>query len=394
MSFTLRRLAVFAVFAVISGCQQSQPPANPISPVMEQPPVPTVPSVVTPDDDKQPADPVVNNNPIPEPPKTNVPASIPVATEKTIAEKAMATIWEHRRSQWKALVNDISHTKSSLKKAIISDDAKLISNHRNTIYSFQKELLRSLNAPLDIPSFDPELFKVGQLGKLDGVSTIVGTFSAQQVIKVFQVLKKTTDGELLVMTTYELGYGAQTRLNAQLRMGKKLDREYEPVLFKVVGVDTTALIDGGRFPLNLPPLVVTGTYTYETVSGGSQTIFKLHSVDPRSPFTNENDLKDFIAAADSDYSISLTEDEQAKSDAARQKHASELAQTQKLEMDEKARQQSNLRARRSQSWLENGKILLKKDNFTGARKQFEKAISEDPDSDSAKEAAALIDKLP
>ena len=63
-------------------------------------------------------------------------------------------------------------------------------------------------------------------------------------------------------------------------------------------------------------------------------------------------------------------------------------------MDEKSQQQAELKARRSKSCLENGKILLKKDNFAGARKQFEKAIAEDPESESAKEAAELIEKLP
>ena len=390
MTAILRR---FAVLVAIAGCQQSQPPAKPVSPVIEQTTTNNSPSVVNTDDTKPSTVPVVNENPLPQPPKNDAPASIPVAAEKTKAEKEIAAAWDRRRAEWNAFVTDISVAKSSLKQALISDDTESIAKHRKTIEELQTELRRLLDAPLLVSSFDPEVFEVGQVGRLDGVSAVV-PFGAQQVIKVFQVLKKSDVGDVLVRTTYQLGQAAEMFRNGQRRMGKKLDRAYEPVLFKVVGIDTTTLIDGGPFPLSLPPMVVTGTYSYETVSGGSKTIFELHSVDARSPFTNENDLKDVIAAAASDYAISLTEDEKAQSDAARQKHATELAQKQKLAMDEKSQQQAELKARRSKSCLENGKILLKKDNFAGARKQFEKAIAEDPDSESAKEAAELIEKLP
>ena len=397
MTLILRR---FAVFVTIAGCQQSQPPAKPVAPVIEQTTATNSPSVVSSEETKPPAVPSVNEKQPSPPPKNDAPASIPVAVkknetaaEKTKGEKAVAAAWDRRRAELNAFVTDISVAKSSLKQAIISDDTDSTAKHRKTIDALQSDLRRLLDAPLDIPSFDPELFEVGKIGRLDGVSAAV-PHGAQQVIKVFQVLKKSDAGEVLVSTTYQLGQGAEMFRNGQRRMGKKLDRAYEPVLFKVVGIDTTTLIDGGPFPLSLPPLVVTGTYSYETVTGGSKTIFELHSVNTQSPFTKENDLKDFIAAAASDYTIGLTDDEQAQSDAARQKHAIELQQKQKIAMDEKSHQQAELKSRRSKSCLENGKILLKKDNIAGARKQFEKAIAEDPDSESAKEAAALIEKLP
>ena len=48
--------------------------------------------------------------------------------------------------------------------------------------------------------------------------------------------------------------------------------------------------------------------------------------------------------------------------------------------------------RRSKSYLDNAKIFLKKEKRPDARKWLEKAVSEDPDSDSGKEASKLLKK--
>ena len=100
------------------------------------------------------------------------------------------------------------------------------------------------------------------------------------------------------------------------------------------------------------------------------------------------------AAADPKYTIVLTDAEEATAKAAREKNLIVAKEKERLANDEKSKKESETKARRSQSYLESGKLLLKKDNFSGARKQFEKAIAESPDSDSAKEAAKLIEKLP
>jgi TolA-binding protein len=93
------------------------------------------------------------------------------------------------------------------------------------------------------------------------------------------------------------------------------------------------------------------------------------------PFT-ANEKTVAREAADSDYKIKLTDEEESRRKATSDKNKAEL------------------NARRSQSYLESGKVLLKKKNYSSARKQFEKCIAESPDSEAAKEASELIEKLP
>ena len=95
-----------------------------------------------------------------------------------------------------------------------------------------------------------------------------------------------------------------------------------------------------------------------------------------------------------DYKIELTDVEDAQMKAARESHAIAMPEKKQLEKDDQSKKDAELKARRSQSSLDSGKLLLRKDNFNGARKQFEKAISEDPDSETAKEAAKLLESLP
>ena len=76
--------------------------------------------------------------------------------------------------------------------------------------------------------------------------------------------------------------------------------------------------------------------------------------------------------------------EKAKSDQERMIRENAAADQQEIEN----------KTRRSQSYLDSGKVLLKKENYMGARKQFQKAVTEAPDSEPGKEAAELLDTTP
>ena len=98
---------------------------------------------------------------------------------------------------------------------------------------------------------------------------------------------------------------------------------------------------------------------------------------------DEAEQKRYDEAADPNFKIELT-----------------AAEEQKLKETRTAKIQANLdkeklaQSRRSKSNLDSAKLLLKKEERAAARKFLEKSVAEDPDSESGKEAAKLLEELP
>ncbi len=94
-----------------------------------------------------------------------------------------------------------------------------------------------------------------------------------------------------------------------------------------------------------------------------------------------NDERKAATAAIEDYTVTLTDSEKKTQKKAIEQHAAE-----KVIGDKEAK------VKRAQSLVEMGKSFLKSNNKEAARKRFEKAILEAPDSEAAKEAKKLLDE--
>ncbi len=271
-------------------------------------------------------------------------------------QAAITAARDRRRGEFDLKIKQIISAKEALKRATIAGDVEKTEQVKTLIAGNQNELRKLMSAPLRSGVLWPMRFEVGQLGTL------------AEWIDVLQVLDKKT-GEVLVTT--HLGQPRMT--------------------FKVVGVDTKNMIDGGRFS-SPDTFAVVGTHSYETVAGGSKTIFELHKCDLDDAFSAD-ELKVVGEHADQNYAIVLTEAEQAQAKAAREVYENARLEKQAMAKEEAGKKELEMKARRGKSYLESAKSLLVKDQRPAARKFLEKAIADDPDSESGKEAAKLLKTL-
>lgn len=258
--------------------------------------------------------------------------------EESPAQRALAEVKQKRIGYMAEHMKEINAAKSSLKAALIADDQNTIAIQEKKIKNLQASLRQMIDSPISDVTLSPWQLKAGQIGGLGGR------------LKVAQVLNK-SKGEVII---------------AAVRSDKE-------VLLKIVGADVGNLVDGAKFQSS-GCMIVAGTHTYTTVLGGTRTIFELHTCSVASVFTAD-ELKPFRDAADANAVIQLTDEEKEKAKSARTVRDGEA------------------KTRRIKAQFENGNALLKKGDRAGARKYFEKAIAEDPDSAIAKEAKVLLEKI-
>ena len=286
------------------------------------------------------------------------------ATQMSPFDEAMVIAEKKIRADLNAKIDRISLAKSLLKKATIVDDAKVIAKQTEEISECQKDLRRLIDGPL--PLLDPNEFEKGQVGVLfPHHVTIIDIDGGNVVGFVFK-------GNVSPPSSHAAG--AVKLIGVEIdktRRSKKL--EFDPST----------------------NFIVVGPMVHEYDSGGIKMKARGMELHVCPQFRMTADEKKMVqAAADPKYTIVLTDAEEAAAKAAREKNLIVAKEKERLANDEKSKKESETKSRRSQSYLESGKVLLKKNNPSGARKQFEKAIAESPDSESAKEAAELIEKLP
>jgi len=272
------------------------------------------------------------------------------------ANRIIKEMKSKRVAELKKKIQEIDEAKSRLKSVVISDDRQAITDNRKRISSLQAELQSLRDSPLSPDGIDFRQLSTGQVGRLTGL------------IKVVQILNK-AKGEVIVY-----------------------DDLSRPLVFaKLIGIDASNLVDDSRVADN-HVFVVDGTYSYETVSGGTSTIFKLQAVSPDLELS-ERESKSLRDASNANFEIDLTAEERAKSKLAQDANAASDREKQKMADAAQEKKDSDAKTRRAQSYLEAGKSLLNKDNRSAAKKQFEKAVAESPDSAAGKEAATQLKKL-
>lgn len=289
---------------------------------------------------------------------------IPPKIEESPLQRALETAKVDRLDILNRRMKSINMAKVELKAAMIADDQTAIAQCRENIEHLQSVLRMGIDSPVSNESLNPLKLKAGQVGILGGR------------FKVTQILNK-SKGEILVFGRYGQNY----------------------TTLKIAGVDTTNLVDDVDYRFS-GCVVVVGTYTYQTVTGGEKTIFELYECPTATVFT-KTELKPFREAVEPQYEIALTDAETAKMESVRK--AKSLAETerkaardqqQRLLDAEAAKKEVEAKMRRSKSYLDSGKALLKTGNVSGARKQFEKAVAESPDSPSAQDAKKLLSGNP
>lgn len=241
----------------------------------------------------------------------------------------------------------IDSAKREMKKAVIADDREAIRECRRAISDLQSQLKEFMVSPVCGNSLNPATLKTGQMGVL-----FVRKLTITQIIDPLI-------GEMLLSCRHE----------------NKL------LTFKVRGADVRNAVTGADFIPDNSNFVVTGTYTYETVSGGSNTVFELCKIDPDKLLT-DRELRLIDEAIVFNGEIELTAEEADKQKATQEANS---------RMEDEQNRLSKIR--RSRSFLESAKTLMKS-NPTGARKFLEKSVEESPESAPAKEAAKLLETLP
>ena len=255
---------------------------------------------------------------------------------------------DKRLAAIKDLVTKISAAKIKLKEAMIADDSKATDEQKKSIEKMQSDLKWNVDAPLDRQTLNIFDLKDGKFGVI-----------SDPRVKIFQILEK-ENGSVL----------------ASVLEGPN------KVTFRAVGLNPKNLVTDMYFPKE-PFFVVDGTYSYETVGGESKTIYVLYAVSVPPIFTEAESIKLGLSATADFAKVELTSEEQ--STLQQNREAAKL----KVEQKELA-----TKLRQAKSYLDSGKVLMKRDIKAGAKKQFEKAISTAPDSDTAKEAKKLLDSIP
>lgn len=238
--------------------------------------------------------------------------------------------------------------KEELKQARIADDAKAAAKATSQITEEQATLRQLIEAPLEMPELLPYRFSVEQVGRLP--------VSPLKVIQVFDRKK----GEILVdFVSYK---------NAKE--------------FIIKGIDASDLVDGNvlRIRRNLC-FHVASIKDYKTVDGGTNSVYQLVAY-PADFQISEADRKRYDEALNTEYKIELTAEEEAQAQKSKESNAQQNMDKEKL-----------AKTRRSKSNLESAKLLLRKEEKAAAKKYLEKAVADDPESESGKEAAKLLEEL-
>lgn len=291
------------------------------------------------------------------------------STTNADADQQIHETLEKYRNKIAKTVQQIDVAKKLLKKAQISDKTVTIQAVTKQISDLQTQLKTDLDTPLNDKTLLQDEFAIGKIGRLAGPS-----------FNIIQVLDRTV-GVALVRSTYFA--------NARIIM--------------LHNIDASGLVDGGKLGTGIMhSYCVSRIRDYETVAGGTNSVFVLYSLRPENCFAKSqmDEIKNALAA---DFEFKFTDTEAAAMAQAREANAKvtqELAEVEaakksaaaKVAQEVEAKKTADAKAARAKSYLDSAKTLLRKDQRTGARKFLEKALAEDPDSETAKEAKKLLDE--
>jgi hypothetical protein len=150
--------------------------------------------------------------------------------------------------------------------------AKQAAQARLRAYEAEAESLKRNDPP-----FVPRLTSAEDLKTGRYLRVSVQEWNGLHAVMVEQVLE---DGKAIVVPTFAYQSGVS---RATGRPIPQLDtRRGKPLI--LVGIDTTDLTDGVPLKSIDTPFRVTGTETYETVNGGTNTVFRLERVEPADIF--------------------------------------------------------------------------------------------------------------
>jgi|GEM_PF-6813584 hypothetical protein len=283
--------------------------------------------------------------------------------EELSVQDAIALALKRLKDDYQNKLDQIATDKGALKQAMILDDRNAIAQIRRKIEGYQKELLLLTNNPFR--SLDPLNFEKGKIGNLatyrfqafDGShlekGEVVGTLWDEKILpgKTSEDLKADVKirgmDEKLAKVAMSLGIKFKPEDNFVV-LGKTIQEFH---LQKRAEVDY-------HFPC-----------------------FLLHACAAVAPFT-EDERKAAREATNPDYTIALSEDEEAQAKIAREAND-------KLEMEKT----QVVKTRRSKTFLDSAKKLLDKNQRSSARKLLEKAVVESPDSEPGEEASKLLKTL-
>ena len=268
-------------------------------------------------------------------------------TEDSPAQGSIVPLKYKRRYALMEKVKRIASARAVLKTAIVAGDNAGISKESQIISQLQSELKELRDEPLTTRVLELCKLEVGQVGVLQASNA-----SPLQFVKV-------VDEEKRISLVKYLG-----------------DDSYECVS-KLIGVVASK-------PTRRDIVEISKKSIFVVVAGGGQEVvdgvkkrypFDIQLVDDSIQFSMDemNALRD---AADPNHKIELTDEQEA---------------IVKMTREEDAKRSQ---VRRAKSYLDNAKALLDKAQRTAAKKYLEKAIAEDPDSDTGKEAKKLLGKLP
>lgn len=279
--------------------------------------------------------------------------------KKLELEGPLEVLRTKRRTELDAKVKEIELAKSAIKTFMIADDKKSIESQKQKVAGLQRELTGLLESPLSNKTLNLEVLEKGQVG----LFAIPGW-------DVLQILDK------------EMGSVLITRQDGPVQ------------LMKLESVDVTNLIP--HEPIRTAKSWVfycTGNYSYQSKGRGELTVFSLRVVDTRKCFS-ETEMAKYRKATDPDYKVVLSAEEETKARVAREANMKAEAEIAKNERAKQDIAKAESRVRRAKSYLDSAKKLLDKDQRAGAKKYLEKAIADDPESETGKEAKKLLDRLP
>lgn len=277
-------------------------------------------------------------------------------SKKRLLPEALVRIRDRIKKRLEVTLTEIDHAKLDLKRATIADDKKAIDQVTKAIKNLQLEIENFIDGPLSNKPLSLQNMKTGDIGSLP--------FG---LLKVLQVTDK-ANGEALIVPKF-------SRIMTT---------------FKVVGVDATNMTDGGDLRNLSNCFIVVGTETYDAVSGGTRTIFRLESCDGFSLYTDA-EINAYRRAQNETITVELNAEELAQRENNRLANIEAKSKVELAKKQEEAEKERLMKARRSQSNLDSAKLLIKKDQRSAAKKFLEKAVADDPDSDSGKEAAKLLE---
>lgn len=270
--------------------------------------------------------------------------------------KYVAEAKKQRLTEISLRLKDLPTLKAELKRATVSADDTALKKATESLESWRVHVLSLMEKPLCEQNFNLE-FKEGQILRIENPD-----------LKILQVTDK-LEGKAIVHHKFSSRFKS----------------------FYVVGMDLKNIVDGSRFPTGRT-FVVRGTTTYATAAGGTNTVFELQEVTNDLAFSDA-ETKDAREAVQHALDVDLTKEEQDKVTATQRLKQKQMQDAKAAKDAEQAKKDADAKAQRAKSFLDLGKSLSSKGNNSGARKQFEKAVAESPDSDAGKEAKALLDVL-